>query len=138
MIERGAPGRIVNVGSVNSFAAEAEAGAYVATKGAVLLLTKAMAVDLAPFGITVNCLAPGPTLHEHTAGAFTADPLRATLARRIPLGRPAAVDEVAAAAVFLASDESRFVTGTSLVVDGGLLAALALEPGGRNGDRAEA
>ncbi|MBI3962823.1 MAG: glucose 1-dehydrogenase [Deinococcus sp.] len=127
MIEGKTRGRIVNVGSINSFAAEAQAGAYAAAKGGVLLLTKAMAVDLAPYGIVVNCLAPGPILHEKTAPQFQAEPLLSGISKSLPLGRPGTVEEVAAAALFLASGECPFLTGTSLLVDGGQLAYLRFD-----------
>jgi NAD(P)-dependent dehydrogenase (short-subunit alcohol dehydrogenase family) len=127
MVERGIPGRIVNVGSINSFAAEKEAAAYVASKGAILALTRAMAVELAPYGIIVNCLAPGPIRVENNAPLFDAEPTRTGIARGVPLGRPGVPEETAAAALFLASDECTFVVGTSLVIDGGYLAYLRFD-----------
>jgi NAD(P)-dependent dehydrogenase (short-subunit alcohol dehydrogenase family) len=119
MVAQGIHGRIINIGSINSFAAEKESAAYAASKGGVVLLTKAMAVELGEYGITVNCLGVGPVWVERNAPLFDAEPLRTVLAKSIPIGRPGDVDEVAAAAVFFASDECTFVTGASLMVDGG-------------------
>jgi NAD(P)-dependent dehydrogenase (short-subunit alcohol dehydrogenase family) len=120
MVEQGIHGRIVNVGSVNSYAAEREAATYVTTKHGVLGLTHAMAVDLAVHGITVNCLAPGPITVERNAEVFSA--LRTSIAANVPLGRAGTIEETAAAALFLASDEASYITGATLVVDGGMLA----------------
>lgn len=124
MIRCGARGRILNIGSVNSFCAQKNAAAYVASKGGVLMLTKAMAVDLAPYGIRVNCLAPGSILVERNRVALTA---QASLGQAIPLGAPGSVEDVAAAAAFLASDESAFITGAALVIDGGFLSYARME-----------
>jgi 3-oxoacyl-[acyl-carrier protein] reductase len=130
MVEQAIEGRIVNLGSINSFGAERGAVAYVVSKAGILGLTRAMAVDLAPHGIRVNCLAPGPITVERNAGLFAQKApgtARDALRRAIPLARPGTVEETAAAALFLASDEASFITGTTLVVDGGLLAYLALD-----------
>lgn len=124
MIRCGARGRILNIGSLNSFSAQKNAAAYVASKGGVLMLTKAMAVDLAPYGICVNCLAPGSILVERNRVALTA---QASLGQAIPLGAPGSVEDVAAAAAFLASDESAFITGAALVIDGGFLSYARME-----------
>jgi NAD(P)-dependent dehydrogenase (short-subunit alcohol dehydrogenase family) len=126
MVERGIHGRIVNLGSVNSFVAERGAAAYVASKGGVRSLTQAMAVELAPHGILVNCLAPGPVRVARNAELFDG-PLAAGLRAAVPLGRPGTVEEIAAAAVFLASDEASFLSGATLVVDGGVLAYLRFD-----------
>ncbi len=117
-------GAIVNIGSVNSFHPEADVAHYAASKGGILLLTRAMAVDLAPFGIRVNAIAPGATRTERTE-TFDRDPANKELMARamasIPLQRRGEADEIAAAAVFLAGDEASYVQGHTLVVDGGLL-----------------
>jgi meso-butanediol dehydrogenase / (S,S)-butanediol dehydrogenase / diacetyl reductase len=97
--------------------------AYCAAKGGVLNLTRALAVDLGAHSIRVNCLVPGPTTAGRTQEAFAADSaLEALETRASLLGRLGTADEVAAAAVFLASDESSFVTGSIYVVDGGVTA----------------
>ena len=122
MVAQSIRGRIINIGSLDSFVAEKEAAAYAASKGGVLLLTKAMAVDLAEYGILVNCLVPGSIPVERNRSFFDREPVRHALGKVIPLGHPGDVTDVAAAALFLASDDGGFVTGTSLVVDGGYLA----------------
>lgn len=128
MRERGG-GSIVAVASVQSFAAQTGSAAYVASKGGVLALAKAMALDHAADGIRVNCVCPGsvdtPMLRK-AAELFAGDrPSEAVLAdwgRAHPLGRVATAAEVAEAILFLASDRAAFVTGAELKVDGGLLA----------------
>ena len=120
-------GRIINIASLDSLIAEKEAAAYVASKGGVLLLTKAMAVDLAEYGILVNCIVPGSIRVERNSSFLDRESVKSALAKGIPIGHPGNTADVAAAAVFFASDDSSFVTGTSLVVDGGYLAYARVE-----------
>lgn len=94
---------------------------YCAAKGGVRMLARAMAIDLAAYGIRVNCLAPGPTLSERLIARHTPESL-ASEAKLMPLGRMGQPDDMVGAAIFLASDESSFVTGTTLFVDGGYTA----------------
>ena len=124
MVAAGTRGRIVTFGSVNSFAAEPDAVPYVASKGAVRMLTKAMAVALAPHGIAVNMVAPGPITVARNAALFDADSYVRHLRRVMPMARTGTPDEVAQAALFLADPGTGYVTGTELVVDGGMLATL--------------
>lgn len=125
MVPRGA-GAIVNLASVASFKTWPGDGVYSATKAAVLGLTKAFAVDLAPHGIRVNAVAPAivDTPMTDRAVATDADPVagRERRARLHPLGRIARPQEIADAIVFLASPASAFTTGSCLTIDGGLLA----------------
>ena len=126
-------GRIVTIGSVNSFAAEPTAAPYVASKGGVRLLTKAMAVDLARHGITVNMIAPGPIAVPHNAETFASPPLLRSFERLVPAGGAGGPADIANAAVFLCEDASRYVTGTELVVDGGTLALVMPGEGWNSG-----
>lgn len=122
MMERGG-GAIVSTASVSGLAADAGELAYSASKGAVLNLTRALAVDHARQGIRVNCICPGATATPPMSRAFPAGgTLRETANSAQPLGRFADPAEMAAVAVWLASDESSYVTGQAIVVDGGLTA----------------
>jgi NAD(P)-dependent dehydrogenase (short-subunit alcohol dehydrogenase family) len=118
MIERG-DGAIVNTSSsTGAHDANANAVAYVASKGGVTLLTRCMAIDHAQHNIRVNAIAPGPTDTPMLRSNMTPDAL-AAFAATFPMGRLGRPEELAQAALFLASDESSFVTGAVLCVDGG-------------------
>jgi len=121
MVRQGAGGSIINVTSQLAEVARPERAAYVASKGGARSLTHAMAVDLARHNIRVNAIAPGPTLTGLTRANY-ADPdaQRATEAL-IPLGRLGQPEDLAGAVLFLASDDSRWVTGSTVTVDGGYL-----------------
>jgi glucose 1-dehydrogenase len=121
MVRQGRGGSIVNVTSQLAEVARPERAAYVASKGGGRSLTHAMALELAPHGIRVNAIAPGPTLTGLTRANY-ADPerRRATIAQ-IPLGRLGEPEDIVGAILFLASDESRWVTGSTVTVDGGYL-----------------
>jgi NAD(P)-dependent dehydrogenase (short-subunit alcohol dehydrogenase family) len=112
-------GRIVNVTSAATTLAVGGLGAYTAAKGAIVALTKVLALELGPAGVTVNALSPGATDTPLNARAYT-PAVRRTYEGRIPLGRIGTPEEVADVAVFLASDAARYVTGQELIVDGGL------------------
>jgi len=118
-------GVIVNAGSIAGVRAVPDRAAYVTTKFAVVGLTKAMALDHVKDGIRVNAVCPGTTLtpwiDERLAEAPDRDAAMATLVARQPMGRLGTAEEMAAAYLFLASDESSFTTGTTLVVDGGFM-----------------
>jgi NAD(P)-dependent dehydrogenase (short-subunit alcohol dehydrogenase family) len=115
----GTGGRIVNVTSAVNFEAVAELSAYGAAKGAISSLTKALALELAPAGITVNAVAPGATDTALNADAYTAE-VRRNYEARIPLGHIGSPEEIADVIVFVASDAARYMTGQELLVDGGM------------------
>jgi len=121
MVRQGGGGSIINVTSQLAEVARPERAAYVASKGGGRSLTHAMALELAPHGVRVNAIAPGPTLTGLTRASY-ADPerRRATIAQ-IPLGRLGEPEDIVGAILFLASDESRWVTGSTVTVDGGYL-----------------
>lgn len=115
-------GRIINVASVLAFQGGIRVAAYTAAKHGVMGLTRAMANELAPHGITVNTIAPGYMATSNTE-ALRADPQRSRdILARIPMGRWGVPDDLATAALFLASPASSYVTGTVVTVDGGWLA----------------
>ncbi len=111
-------GRIVFVSSTAGQRGEAYHAHYAATKGALIALTKSLAVELAPHGILVNCVAPGWTVTDATSAALLGVE-RDEILRAIPLGRAARPEEIAGAVLFLASDLATFVTGEVLNVNGG-------------------
>jgi len=117
----GKGGRIVTVSSIESFhPAFPGLAHYNASKSGVNLFTKSAALEFARYGITVNAVCPGATLTPGTAAAFEQG-VRAALEPRIPLGRVATPEDIAAAILFLASPAASYITGITLVVDGGYL-----------------
>lgn len=124
MIDQGRGGRIVNVTSVHEHVPLRGSAAYCAAKGGLGMLTKVMALELAEHGITVNSVAPGEIATPMT-GNEDVDP--ETIERPgIPMARPGHAGEIAAVIAFLASPAASYVTGTSVVADGGLLLMAAI------------
>ena len=124
MVSAGRGGRIVNVTSVHEHVPLAGAAPYCAAKGGLGMLTKVLALELAPHGITVNSVAPGEIATPMT-GAEDEDP-GAIERPGIPAGRPGHADEIAATIAFVASPEASYLTGESIVVDGGMLLMAAM------------
>jgi gluconate 5-dehydrogenase len=123
MVPRGR-GRIINTCSVMSELGRPGTSVYTASKGAVKMLTKGMAIDLGPHGINVNGIGPGYFRTELTAALAADEKFSGWLVNRTPNRRWGDVEDLAGAAVFLASDASRFVNGHILYVDGGVTASL--------------
>jgi gluconate 5-dehydrogenase len=117
-------GRIINICSVMSEFSRPGTSAYAASKGALKMLTKGMAIDLGPHGITVNGIAPGYFRTEMTAPLSADAKAEAWITGHTPVGRWGHVDDLAPVAVFLASDAASYVNGHVLVVDGGMTATL--------------
>ena len=121
MVPQGS-GSIVLIGSILSAVGYGGNAAYTASKGAVLQLGKALAVDWSKYGVRVNVIGPGPVATPMSAESLQ-DPVKsAWMKERIPIGRPANQNEIAKACAFLLSDEASFVTGAFIPVDGGWLA----------------
>jgi len=118
MVPRGR-GRIVNITSVTARQPIATLSAYVAAKAGVVGLTRALALELAPAGVTVNAVAPGAVLTPMTEAGYTPGQ-RAAYEARIPLGRVSVPEDLAGAVAYLVSDAAGYVTGHELLVDGGL------------------
>jgi NAD(P)-dependent dehydrogenase (short-subunit alcohol dehydrogenase family) len=119
MAAQGTGGRIINISSAADVLVVADLSAYVAAKGAIVGLTRVLALELAEHGITVNALAPGAIDTALNQSAYTPE-VRRAYGQRIALGRLGEAEEVADVAVFLASRGARYITGQELVVDGGL------------------
>ena len=117
-------GRIINVASVGGILGLPRQIAYCATKAALIEMTKVLAIEWSPkYNITVNAIAPGYVVTDLTEGMRASEKISQNLLQRIPIKRFGEVDEVAGAALYLASESASFTTGSVLVVDGGTLAA---------------
>ena len=123
---RAGRGSLINTGSANSLVAERYLSAYCASKGGVLMLTKAIAVDFADQGIRCNCLCPGwvetPINEPHIAALGGREVVMSTLGDAQPIGRAGLPEEVASVAVFLASPGASLITGAAIPIDGGMTA----------------
>ncbi len=113
-------GRVINIGSVTCVAGYAGLGPYGASRGGIKQLTMSLAHDWGPHGITVNCLAPGWFKTEQNRALYEDAGWVDYLCERIPLGRPGAPGDLDGALLLLASEESRYITGQTILVDGGV------------------
>lgn len=131
MIEQGRGGKIINIASIDAFhPSMVGLAAYDASKGGVLMFTRSLALELGPQRITVNGIAPGGIITEGTSqplsAAISEEQMKKIMegfTARIPLGRMGVPDDIAKVAVFLASSDSDYMTGETIVVDGGVLLA---------------
>lgn len=125
-------GSIISISSVHGLLAARRSAAYEAAKGGLILLMKQVACDFGPQGVRANCICPGLIVTEKSEPRFAADPAGARLnAELYPLRRYGRPQDIANAALFLAGDESSFITGQAIVVDGGLTAQLQDDVGYR-------
>ncbi len=116
-------GKIINIGSLGSYIGLAESSVYCSTKGAIIQMTRTLAIELAKYHIQVNAIAPGYFVTPMTQPFFDDPEHRAWIESRIPAGRWGTTDDLAGPAMFLASQASDYVTGQTIIVDGGWLAS---------------
>ena len=116
-------GRIIHISSMLGLGGLAGRSAYSSTKSALIGMTRASAIDLGPFGVTVNSIAPGPFLTD-LPGKLLSDEEKRRFAERTVLGRWGRPEEIAGPALLLASEAGSYITGSTLVVDGGVVARL--------------
>lgn len=125
MVKQGAKGSIINMSSVNGLNAEGDQAHYNASKGGINILTMSMAVELAPLGIRTNAICPGFIETRLTKPLINKPEAIGPYLKTIPMGRVGQPDEIASAAVFLASDDSTYMNGHCMVLDGGQLIKLS-------------
>jgi len=118
MIAQGTGGKLVNISSIHAQLSEPSAGAYTAAKGGMEAFSRTLATEVAPHRINVNCIEPGATYTELTVPMYT-PAVKKALFERVPMREIAQPEWIASGAVFLASDESRYMTGQVIVMDGG-------------------
>jgi NAD(P)-dependent dehydrogenase (short-subunit alcohol dehydrogenase family) len=112
-------GRVINVGSTLSVVSMPDRTPYATSKGAILQLTRTLALEWGPFGVTVNCILPGPFATEMNQTLLADPKVYQEFITRVPLGRWADLEEIGGLVVFLAGDASSFITGAAIAIDGG-------------------
>jgi NAD(P)-dependent dehydrogenase (short-subunit alcohol dehydrogenase family) len=112
-------GRVINVGSALSVIGLAERTPYASSKGAILQMTRTLALEWAPFGVTVNCILPGPFATEMNKTLLADPKVYQEFIARVPLGRWGDLEEIGGLVVFLASNASSYITGAAMPIDGG-------------------
>ena len=120
MIEQNVCGKIINISSVHQFLPRKYIAHYAASKGGIMMLTKVMALELAEYSINVNCIAPGAIATPMNEGILKDPDKLSETESKIPLGRIGKPEEVAKAALYLASEDANYITGTTIYIDGGL------------------
>lgn len=120
LVEPGSPASLVNIASINGIAAAPFAGAYSASKAGIVMLTQQMALEWAPRGIRVNCVAPGLIDAGMSEPIYEDAEVRALRQSKVPLNRLGSAEEVASAVMFLVGSGSAYITGQTIVVDGGI------------------
>lgn len=113
-------GKIINISSIHQLIPRSKIAHYAASKGGIMMLTKTMALELAEHGIKVNCIAPGAVKTDMNRHWINDEVKREEMKAKIPLGQIAKPEEVAQAAVYLASSDADYITGTTIYIDGGL------------------
>ncbi len=124
MIEKQTGGSIINIASISGVMPEINGGAYTPSKAAVLALTRQLGVEWARYGIRVNALSPGPVLTPLQRAAYPSERLLAARNSAIPMNRHGTPEEMAKVVVFLASDDSSYMTGENITADGGSLSSM--------------
>lgn len=120
MIKQGRGGNIINISSIHAILSEPQAGAYTAAKGGIEAFSRTIATELAPHKIRANYIRPGATYTELTIPMYT-EPVKKAIYTRVPMKEIAQPEWIASAVVFLASDDSRYMTGEGLTIDGGYI-----------------
>jgi len=120
MIRQGRGGKIINISSIMGVNPARLQCAFTAAKAGVIMLSRVMALELAPYNINVNCLCPGSILTEKTNAKFYSNKEKAeSLLSHVPMKRPGTTDEIASGIMYLASEEASYMTGDNMIVDGG-------------------